>query len=90
MTQALAVRPQSEPLSQQRPAVSVWLDPVALRAAKQLYLSYLQIHARQMRRPLGVAIDPATCRGILLFSKRAVLLPGESFIPFEQLEAEIY
>ncbi|NJK36588.1 MAG: hypothetical protein HC835_03970 [Oscillatoriales cyanobacterium RM2_1_1] len=69
---------------------SVWHDPTVLRAAKQIYLAYFQIHAQRMRRPLGVAVDRETYRGLLLFARRPVLLPGEAFIPFEQIEAEIY
>lgn len=66
------------------------LDPYLLRAARNLYLAYMQVHSDEMKRPLGVAISPERYRGQLIFARKAILLPGECFIPFEQIESEIY
>ncbi|MGL5080798.1 MAG: hypothetical protein ACRC8A_04875 [Microcoleaceae cyanobacterium] len=82
---------QSQPeLLTARQSTSVWLDPVLIRAAKQIYLSYFQVHGRQMRRPLGVVIHRETYRGMLLFTRRPILLIGEGFIPFDKIEADFY
>ncbi len=67
----------------------VWLNSDLLRAARSLYQSYLQVHSRQMRRPLGIVIHPKSYRGVLIFSARPILLPGERFIPLEKIESEL-
>ncbi|NEP43936.1 MAG: hypothetical protein F6K35_33840 [Okeania sp. SIO2H7] len=67
-----------------------WLDPTLLRAARNLYLAYLEVHAEEMKRPSGVAISPDRYRGQLIFARKPILLPGECFIPFEQIESELY
>ncbi|WP_410223362.1 hypothetical protein [Limnospira platensis] len=43
-----------------------------------------------MRRPSGVAINSRSYRSLLLFSPKPILLPGECFIPFEQIELELF
>lgn len=65
-------------------------DPQLLRVARRIYHVYLEVHAKRMRRPSGVAIHTRNYRGSLIFSPRPILLPGECFIPFEQIESEIY
>lgn len=65
------------------------LDPDLLRAARRIYLGYLQVHARQMRRPSGVIIHQTTYRGLLIFSSRPILLPKEQFIPLENIDSEL-
>ncbi|MGC9527235.1 MAG: hypothetical protein ACP5D7_17015 [Limnospira sp.] len=65
-------------------------DPQLLRVARQIYHAYLEVHARRMRRPFGVAIHSRSYRGLLIFSARPILLPGERFIPFEQIESELH
>ena len=67
-----------------------WLDPNLLRAARNLYLAYLEVHSEDLRRPSGVAVSPDRYRGQLIFGRKPILLPGEYFIPFEQIESEVY
>jgi hypothetical protein len=59
-----------------------------LKAAGQIYKTYCRLHTKLNKTPKGVAIDPKTYRGQLLFSPSPILLPGENFIPLEQLEPE--
>lgn len=66
------------------------LDPALLRAARQIYRTYYEVHPEITQRPYGVAIDRYTHRGKLIFRSKVILLPQESFVPFSQLEAEIY
>lgn len=66
------------------------LNADLIRVAKQIYHAYVEVHAQQMRRPLGVAINPSNYRSCLLFSGQPILLPGEYFIPFEQIEADLF
>lgn len=66
------------------------LDPSLLRAARQIYRIYYEVHPDQTQRPYGIAIDRYTHRGKLIFRNRPILLPQECFIPLSQLEAEIY
>ena len=68
----------------------VLLDPALLRAARQIYRTYYEVHPDQQQRPYGVAIDRYTYRGKLIFRSKVILLPQERFVPFSQLEAEIY
>lgn len=87
MVQAL----QLQSLSPFHPqASSSLLDPNLLTVARHLYYAYAQVHAQRMSRPLGVAINPHSYRGLLLFSHKPVLLPGECFIPFERIEGEAF
>ncbi len=60
-----------------------------LKAARQIYKTYCRFHTKLTRTPQGVAIDPKTLRGQLLFTQSPILLPGENFIPVEQLEPEV-
>ncbi|HEY9891543.1 MAG TPA: hypothetical protein V6D37_07020 [Candidatus Sericytochromatia bacterium] len=66
------------------------LDPSVLRAARQIYHTYYEVHPELTQRPYGVAIDRFTYRGKLIFRSKVILLPQECFVPFSQLEAEIY
>ncbi len=66
------------------------LDPALLRAARQIYRTYFEVHPEVTQRPFGVAIDRYTHRGKLIFRNKPILLPQECFVPFSQLEAEIY
>lgn len=70
--------------------VPVLLDPALLRAARQIYRTYAEVHANRMQRPTGVAIHKLTHRGKLIFLDKAILLPQECFVPFSQIESEIY
>ena len=70
--------------------IPVLLDPALLRAARQIYRTYQEVHPERIQRPLGVAINRSTYRGKLIFSGKPILLPQESFVPFSQIETEIY
>jgi hypothetical protein len=65
------------------------LDPGLLKAARNIYRTYCRLHTKLKKNPMGVAIDRKTHRGQLLFSHSPILLPGENFIPLEQLDSEI-
>ncbi|MGQ4646910.1 hypothetical protein [Lyngbya aestuarii] len=75
---------------QERIDLPMLLDPSLLRAARQIYRTYCEVHPNLVQRPYGVAIDRYTHRGKLIFRSKVVLLPQECFVPFSQLEAEIY
>ncbi len=68
----------------------VLIDPIILQAAQRIYYTYCKLHVQLKRTPIGVAIDPKTNKGQLLFTKRPILLPGEFFVPLNQLEANIH
>ena len=70
--------------------IPLLLEPTVLRAARQIYRTYYDVHPEMTQRPQGVAIDRFTHRGKLIFKTRPILLPQECFVPFSQLEAEIY
>ena len=69
---------------------SVLLDPGLIRAARSIYTTYYEVHPELMQRPLGVAISRLTYRGKLIFSGKPVLLPQECFVPFSQIESDLY
>ncbi|HEY9866247.1 MAG TPA: hypothetical protein V6D21_18900 [Candidatus Obscuribacterales bacterium] len=88
MVQALQL--QTEFLANPQ-TLSPQLNADLIRVAKQIYYAYVEVHAQRMRRPLGVAINPSNYRSCLLFSSgQPILLPGEYFIPFEQIEADLF
>lgn len=66
------------------------LDPTLVRAARQIYTTFYEVHPSLIQRPLGVAINRFTYRGKLIFSGKPILLPQECFVPFSQIEAELY
>jgi hypothetical protein len=66
------------------------MDSNMIQAAKKIYLAYTEIHAATMTRPIGVAINPVSYWGKLIFQRKPILLPGEYFIPLEQIESQIY
>lgn len=66
------------------------LDPALVRAARQIYVTYYEVHPGLIQRPLGVAINRFTYRGKLIFSGKPILLPQECFVPFSQIESELY
>jgi hypothetical protein len=61
-------------------------DLSALHTARELYQTYLRIHANKAQQPLGVVLHRISCRGKLLFRDAAVLLPEESFFSCQQLQ----
>jgi hypothetical protein len=70
--------------------IPVLLDPSIVRAARQIYRTYSEVHPDRIQRPLGVALDRYTYRGKLIFAGKPILLPQECFVPFSQIESEIY
>lgn len=66
------------------------LDPTLLKAARQIYRTYYEVHTEEMQRPLGVAISRKTHRGKLIFNGRPILLPIECFIPLNQIEPGLH
>jgi len=70
---------------------AVLTDPSVLRAARQIYRTYYEVHPDKIQqRPLGVAIDRFTHRGKLIFTGKPALLPQECFVPINQIESEMY
>ncbi len=59
-----------------------------ITAARKIYDTYYSLHGPTNRTPIGVALDKKTYRGQLLFTKAPILLPGEYFIPVNELETE--
>jgi hypothetical protein len=68
----------------------VLIDPAVIRAARQIYRTYYEVHPELIQRPLGVAINRFTLRGKLIFSGKPILLPQECFVPFSQIESELH
>lgn len=66
------------------------LDPALIRAARQIYVTYYEAHPGLIQRPLGVAINRMNYRGKLIFGGKPILLPQECFVPFSQIEADLY
>ena len=60
-----------------------------IKAAKRIYRTYHILHSKINRHPQGVAIHRDSHRGQLIFRTKPILLPGESFIPLQQLESEL-
>jgi len=60
-------------------------DKLLLTSAQLIYHKYRQLHSRLKKTPLGIAINRDTHRGQLIFHKKPILLPGESFIPIDRL-----
>ena len=63
-------------------------DPTLIKAARRIYRGYSQINSQINKQPYGVAIDRDSLRGHLIFREHPILLPGECFIRFSELEAE--
>jgi hypothetical protein len=61
-------------------------DISALNTARELYQTYLRIHANKAQQPLGVVLHRISFRGKLLFRDAPVLLPEEYFFSFQQLQ----
>lgn len=51
------------------------LDPSLLRAARQIYRTYYEVHPDQTQRPYGVAIDRFTHRGKLILEIKSFCYP---------------
>ncbi len=63
------------------------LDPSLLRAARQIYLAYSQVHKISEKPVLGVAINPNNYRGQVILGTKPILLPYECFIGINQLKS---
>jgi hypothetical protein len=63
------------------------LNPEIVAAAERIYHTYYSLHGQITKSPIGVALDAKTYRGQLLFTKIPILLPGECFIPIDQLNS---
>ena len=69
---------KSEPIAKK-------VDPMIVRAAKQIYRYYADSYAAQLPRPMGIAINRIDMSGKLIYSQ-LILLPQESFVPMELIE----
>ena len=65
------------------------VDPIIVRAAKQIYRYYADSYAAQLPRPMGIAINRLDMTGKLIYSQ-LILLPQESFVPMELIELSDY
>ena len=65
------------------------VDPIIIRAAKQIYRYYADSYAAQLPRPMGIAINRVDMTGKLIYSQ-LILLPQESFVPMELIELSDY
>jgi hypothetical protein len=65
------------------------VDPIIVRAAKQIYRYYADSYAAQLPRPMGIAINRIDMSGKLIYSQ-LILLPQESFVPMELIELSDY
>ncbi|MEE3717342.1 hypothetical protein V2H45_11330 [Tumidithrix elongata RA019] len=70
----------------QQDTIAKNVDPVILRAAKQVYRFYVDSYATQLPRPLGVAVNRTDMSGKLVYTQ-LILLPQESFVPIELVES---
>jgi hypothetical protein len=66
------------------------LAPDLIRVARSTYDLYLKVHSEQMQRPAGVVVSQGSDRGQLIFASHPILLPGERFIGFEEIESQMY
>jgi len=76
--------------SAQSVKISLLVDPQILRSARGIYQNFRVLHPRQDRNPQGVAIHRDTHRGQLIFRDQPILLPGEYFVPTDQLESDLH
>jgi hypothetical protein len=66
------------------------LDAELIQAARQIYQTYYEVHPDDTRRPYGIAISRKSRRGKLIYTERPILLPQETFIPLNLIEAQLY
>ncbi len=72
------------------PSSAAFFDPTLIKAARKIYRTYCNLNSQVNRKPCGVAINRENYRGQLVFREKPILLPGECFIPINQIEAELY
>jgi len=68
---------------------SVLMDPELIKAARQIYRTFYEVHPEVIQRPIGVAMGRLNHRGKLVFGDKPVLLPQECFVPFSQIEPDL-
>lgn len=66
----------------------VFLDPILIQAARNIYRNYSSLNVSVGRSPTGVVINRDNHRGQIAFSSKPILLPRECFISLRQIEAE--
>lgn len=66
------------------------IAPDLIRVARSAYGMYLKVHSEQMQRPAGVVVSQGSDRGQLIFTSHPVLLPGERFVTFDEIESQMY
>ncbi len=62
------------------------LDPNLVQAARTIYRKYSSLYLHIPKQPIGVVLNADTYRGQLVFRETPILLPGERFIPLNQIE----
>ena len=78
-----------EQIERQPEPVIKKVDPMIIRAAKQIYRYYADSYAAQLPRPMGIAINRIDMTGKLIYSQ-LILLPQESFVQMELIELSDY
>lgn len=78
-----------EQIERQPETAAYKVDPMIVRAAKQIYRYYADSYAAQLPRPMGIAINRIDMTGKLIYSQ-LILLPQESFVPMELIELSDY
>ncbi|UNU26958.1 hypothetical protein [Microcoleus vaginatus] len=66
------------------------LAPDLIRVARSAYGMYLKVHSEQIQRPIGVVVSVGSDRGQLIFASQPILLPGERFVTFDEIESQMY
>lgn len=61
------------------------VEPSLLRAAQQIYYNYAYVHPTRAQYVTGVAIDRKTYKGFVSFRQKVIILPGEAFVPINQI-----
>lgn len=67
---------------------SIIFNPTLVKAARQIYHVFYEVHPEIIQRPVGVAISRLNHRGKVVFNDRPVLLPQECLVPFSQIEPD--
>ncbi|PSB05121.1 hypothetical protein [Merismopedia glauca] len=71
-------------------AIPTLIDPTVIRAARQIYRTFIEIYPNRSQQPTGVVINRFTYRGKLIFSAKPILLPDECFVPLNQIEIDTH
>ncbi|MEG4342316.1 hypothetical protein QUB70_03370 [Microcoleus sp. A003_D6] len=82
-------QPNPEPTIETSESHSL-LAPDLIRAARSAYGMYLKVHSEQIQRPAGVVVSQGSDRGQLIFASQPILLPGERFVTFDEIESQMY